>query len=75
MNKPPYDCCLECPRVDERLKDLKESDRLQWEKIDKLADAIGVGKNWVIGLLVSMVLNMLTGLTALAVILIRGSAR
>jgi hypothetical protein len=54
--------CLHCSGYYEQLRCLKESETIQWNKIDKLSEAIGAGKNWIIGILVGLSLNLITAL-------------
>lgn len=63
--------CLICPRLEERMKMLKESDDLQWKQINELATAINHGKNWIIAILVTLIMTLTASLISAGILIAR----
>lgn len=64
--------CLQCSGYRAELNHLKDDSTMQWAKIDTLAEAIGTGKNWIIGILVGVSLNLITALVTAGFLIVGG---
>lgn len=60
------EACVKAARLEERVKSLEGTNMAQWEKIENLADAISKGKNWLVGLFVTLSLNLIGIIVLLA---------
>ena len=65
------DDCANFARIEERLTGTNREVGIMWKKVEDLSIAIGTGKNWIIGLLVTLILNLLAVLGTAVLIIAR----
>lgn len=69
MGNGNCDDCAQTARLEERSRAMTREIETMWRKVEDLSQAIGTGKNWIIGLLVTLALN-LVAVIGTAIILI-----
>jgi hypothetical protein len=78
MVEKPDSCNGECAafaRLEERSIGTDKELIIMWRKISKLADAIDMGKSWIIGIMVTLCLNLIAGVGTLVMVIIHSSPK
>ena len=65
------DTCVNFARLDEQVKFIKTEQETMWIKLDLLGETIGIGKNWIIGIMVSSIFSLVGVLATLIVVILR----
>ena len=58
-------------RLEEKFNNAEKEKLVMWKKIDNLALTIGCGKNWIIGIMVTLSLNLIGVITTLTIVISR----
>lgn len=59
-------------RLDQDWKNFNTQEKVtMWKKIDELSTTIGVGKNWIIGIMVTLSLNLVGVLASVTLLVLR----